>query len=142
MEGRHIGFRQPDAIEVKWNSTTGALQMGEIKMWEQWRKVGEGQEGTGREMQPTDVSTMSNKTDARDREGRAGAPSVLEGAQGRAGNTGREPEAGQDVAGAQGGTKRGTKAQFTDTAAGGADDGVCTYTRTYVYAYVRTANMR
>ena len=44
-----IGFRQPGAIEVKWNGDTGALRMGEIEMWEQWRKVveGLGQEGEG-----------------------------------------------------------------------------------------------
>ena len=81
-------------------------------------------------MQPADVSAMSNKTDARDREGRAGAPSVLEGAHGRAGNTGGEHEAGQEVAGAQGSTKRSARAQLNDT--GGEGDRVCTYARTYV----------
>ena len=66
-----IGFRQLDAMEVKWNGNTGALRMGEIEMWEQWRKpeVGEGQEGEGREMQPAaGVSTTRNETDARDRD--------------------------------------------------------------------------
>ena len=36
--------------------------MGEIEMWEQWRKVGEGQEGRGREVQHADVSAVANET--------------------------------------------------------------------------------
>ena len=36
--------------------------MGEIEMWEQWRKVGDGQEGRGREVQPADVSAVANET--------------------------------------------------------------------------------
>ena len=106
-----IGLRRPGAIEVKWNGDTGALRMGarEIGMWEQWRKVGEGQESEDKEMQPADVPATGNGTDARDREGRAGAPSALGGAQSKAGNTGGEPEAGQEVAGTQGSTKRSAR---------------------------------
>ena len=40
-----LGFRQPYAIEVQCKCSKGELQMGEIEMWEQWRKVGEWQEG-------------------------------------------------------------------------------------------------
>ena len=129
-----IGFRQPDAIEVKWNSDTGALRMGEIGMWEQWRKVGEGQEGEDKEMQPADVSETSNETDARDREGKAGAPSVLGGAQGKAGNTCGEPDAGKEVAETQGSTKRSARTQLNDTR--GEGDGV--RTMSYARYYVRT----
>ena len=37
--------------------------MGEIEMWEQWRKVGEGQGERGREVQHADVSAVANETD-------------------------------------------------------------------------------
>ena len=127
-----IGFRRPDAIEVKWNGTTGALLMGEIEMWEQWRKVGEGQEGEGREMQPADVSATSNETDARDREGRAGTPSILGGAQGKEGNTDGEPETDHEVARTQGSTKRSARTQLNGT--GGRATG---YAHTHVRTYVR-----
>ena len=67
-----LGFRQPHALEVRWTGSGGELQMGEIEMWEQWRKVGEGQEGEGREVQHADVSAMANETDAAIRGGSAG----------------------------------------------------------------------
>ena len=67
-----LGFRKPDALEVQWTGSGGELQMGEIEMWEQWRKVGEGQEGRGREVQHADVSAVANETDAATRGGSAG----------------------------------------------------------------------
>ena len=125
-----LGFRQPDAIEVQWKGSKGELQMGEIEMWEQWRKVGEGQEGEDRGVQPADVSAKTNETDARDRESGADAPSVLEGAQMREGNTGGEPEAGT-----QGSTGGSVRARLSDM--GGEGNGVCEEARTYVRTYER-----
>ena len=67
-----LGFRQPDALEVRWTGSGGELQMGEIEMWEQWRKVGEGQGGRGREVQHADVSAVANETDTAIRGGITG----------------------------------------------------------------------
>ena len=67
-----LGFRQPDALEVQWTGSRGELQMGKIEMWEQWRKVGKGQEGEGREVKHADLSTVANETDAATRGGLAG----------------------------------------------------------------------
>ena len=129
-----IGFRQPDAPEVKWpwtsvHSSTGELQMGAIEMWEQRRRVGARKAGESEEAQPVDVPAKSNETDASSREGRASARNihVPGGAEDKEGCA---PEAQQDVAGPQEGTKRSTRTQLSDTEVEG--DGARLYVRMYI----------
>ena len=59
---------------MQWHIATGELQMGKIEMWDQRRRVGNGQRGEGEAPEsepkaPTDVPVMNNETEAAHREG-------------------------------------------------------------------------
>ena len=76
-----MGFRQPDALEVQWHSDAGELQMGEIEMWEQWRRVEGGQGGEGEAPEPepkapAGVPATNSEAETARGEGGAGVRSV------------------------------------------------------------------
>ena len=76
-----MGFRQPDALEVQWHSDAGELQMGEIEMWEQWRRVegeqgGEGEAPEPEPKAPAGVPATNSEAETARGEGGAGVRSV------------------------------------------------------------------
>ena len=84
-------------MEVQWKGSKGELQMGEIEMWEQWRKVGKGQEGEGRGVQHAGVSAATNETDATNRGSGVGARPRRTGASTDAGGEHGRGTGGRDT---------------------------------------------
>ena len=125
-----MGFSQPDALEVQWHSATGELQMGEISMWERWRRVGNGQGGEGEAPEsepkaPADVPAMNNKAETTRREGGAGVCIVRGNGEGTVGGTAAVQ---QDSAGPREAMKRSARTSLSDDEAAGAGGRACVCT--------------
>ena len=130
-----MGFRQLDTLEVQWHSATGELQMGEIEMWERWRRVGNRQRGKGEAPElepkaPADVPTMNNKAEATHREGGAGVHIVRGDRDGMEGGTAAVL---QDSAGLREARKRSARTLVSDDEAAGARGRGRACVHTYVH---------
>ena len=127
-----MGFRQPDALEVQWHSEAGELQMGEIEMWEQWRRVEDGQGGEGEAPEPepkapAGVPATNSEAETARGEGGAGVRSVRGDGEGAGDGAAAVQPASEGLRGTR---KRSARTSLSDGEAAGARGQA--YGRTYV----------